>query len=79
MKGGWDSPSEVVIGTGLEIGVLIVFKGPVRSSLWVSEGVDRNRDWSTFVLELQMTGLDCRRLKTTVFCSLWTSLGLNWS
>ena len=57
----------------------LVFKGPVWSSLWVPEGVDRDRDWSTFVLELQKTGLDCRRPKTAVFCGLWTGLGLNWS
>ena len=39
-------------------------------------GVDRDRDWSTFVLELQKTR---PRPKTTKDCSLWTSLGLNWS
>ena len=58
---------------------VIVFKGLVRSSLWVPEGVDRDRDQSTFVLELQKTGPDRRRPKTVVFCGLWTSLGLNWS
>ena len=57
----------------------IVFKGLLWSSLWVPEGVDWDRDQSTFVLELQETGPDYRRPKTTVFCSLWTSLGLNWS
>ena len=57
----------------------IVFKGPVRSGLWIPEGVDRDQDQSTFVLELQKTGPDRRRPKTAVFCSLWTSLGLNWS
>ena len=48
----------------------LVFKGPVWSGLWVPEGVDQDRDWSTFVLELQKTGLDCRRPKTAVFCEI---------
>ena len=66
-------------GKGERLSIKLVFKGLVRSSLWVPEGVDRDRDQSTFVLELQKTGLDCKRPKTTVFCGLWTGLGLNWS
>jgi hypothetical protein len=57
----------------------VVFKGPVQSGLWVPEGVDRDRDRSAFILELQKTRLDRKRPKTAVFCSLWTGLGLNWS
>jgi len=65
----WTSPSAS----------LIVFKGLVWSGHWVPQGMDQDWDWSTFFLDLPKTGLDCKRPKTIVFCSLWTSLGLNWS
>jgi hypothetical protein len=63
---------------------MVVFEGPVRSGLWASRGLDRDRDRSSPVQKPQKTGpnrrkpVQCGLLRSfAVFCGL--STGLNRS
>jgi len=47
----------------------VVLESPVRSGFLTPEGLDRDRDRSTFILEVKKTGPDRKKTETAVFCS----------